>query len=147
MAITDVVDDLNRLLRDELSASETYRLLLEKHRGEHGQDPRFQQLTHILRDHEQAAAQLRELVQGLGGTAANDSGTWGAWAKTVMGAATLFGDRIALRALKEGEESGIKDYRSALDELPPTEVSQVFAAIVTREQDHVRELDRLITAA
>jgi rubrerythrin len=147
MERNDVLDDLNRLLRDELSAMETYRQLIERNRGEYGADTRFQQLSAFMRDHEQAAAQLRELVQRMGGTAANDSGAWGTWVHTVMGTAKLFGDKTALKALKEGEESGVKDYRATLDDLPPDEVTHVCTAIMTRELEHVRELDRLIAAA
>ena len=143
-----VVDDLNGLLRSELSAIETYRQALEKNRNEYGADTRYQQLTQMMRDHEQAASQLRELVQRMGGVAANDSGAWGTWSKTVMGAAKLLGDKSALKALKEGEESGIKDYRSAMrDGTPPPELQQVFTTIVSREEEHVRQLDRLIEAA
>jgi hypothetical protein len=105
-------------------------------------------LSQMMRDHEQAASQLRELVQRMGGVAANDSGAWGTWSKTVMGAAKLLGDKSALKALKEGEESGIKEYRSALrDRTPPPEIQQVVSTIVTREEEHVRQLDRLIEAA
>ena len=143
-----VVDDLNGLLRSELSAIETYRQALEKNRNEYGEDARYLQLTQMMRDHEQAASQLRDLVQRMGGVAANDSGAWGTWSKTVMGAAKLFGDKSALKALKEGEESGIKDYRTALRERStPPEIQQVCSTIVTREEEHVRQLDRLIEAA
>ena len=143
----NVVEDLNGLLRSELSAIETYRQALEKSRKEYGEDARFQQLTQMMRDHEQAATQLRQLVQSMGGTAANDSGAWGTWSNTVMAAARLFGDKSALKALKEGEESGIKEYRSTLRDRAPPEIQQLCSTIVTREEEHVRQLDRLIQAA
>ena len=142
-----VVDDLNGLLRSELSAIETYRQALEKNRTEYREDQRFQQLSQMMRDHEQAAAQLRELVQRMGGVAADGSGPWGTWSKTVMGAAKLFGDKSALKALKEGEESGIEDYRAAMRDRTTPELQQVFTTIVSREEEHVRKLDRLIEAA
>lgn len=143
-----VVDDLNGLLRGELSAIETYKQVLDKNRKQYLEDARFQQLTQMLHDHEQAATQLRELVHHMGGIAANDSGAWGTWSHTVMGAARLLGDKPALKALKEGEESGIKDYRSALqDRTPPPEIQEICSWILTREEEHVRQLDRLIAAA
>ena len=143
----EVVEDLNELLLDELSAIQTYRMAIDKSRKDHGPDARLEQLTNMLHDHEQAAARLRELVQRMGGTAANDSGTWGTWANTVMGAARLLGDKTALRALKEGEESGIRDYRSALREFHTPEVLEVFTANLSSEEEHVLKLDRLIHAA
>ena len=108
------VDNLNRLLRDELSAVETYRQALDKNRDEYGNDARFQQLAAMLHDHEQAATQLRSMIAHLGGTPSDDSGAWGTWANTVMGTATLFGDKSALKSLKEGEQSGIEDYEKLL---------------------------------
>src|SRR5512134_2965343 len=89
----DIVDDLNELLRDELAAIETYRHAIDRNRKAHGQDARFQQLTDMLHDHEQAAARLRDLVQRLGGTANHGAGTWGTWANPVLGAASLLGDK------------------------------------------------------
>lgn len=141
------VDDLNRLLRDELSATETYRQAVDKIREEHGPDARFKQLTQMLRDHEQAAEQLRTMIRQMGGTESNDSGTWGTWANMVMGTAKLLGDKTALKALKEGEESGIKDYRRLLKDQTPPEIRDVFTSIISREQEHVHLLDRLIEAA
>jgi hypothetical protein len=105
----------------------------------------------MLHDHEQAAARLRDLVQRIGGTATKSAGTWGTWANTVLGAASLLGDKVALRALKEGEESGVKDYRAALQEVTTTlttpEVLDVCALNLSSEEEHVRQLDRLIAAA
>jgi hypothetical protein len=143
----DFIDDLNDLLRDELSAIDTYRQAIDKSRKAHGEDTRLQKLTDMLHDHEQAAARLRDLVHRMGGTAANDAGTWGAWAHTVMAAARLLGDKAALIALKEGEESGVKDYRAVLREVTTPEVLDVCAANMTREEEHVRQLDLLIMAA
>jgi bacterioferritin (cytochrome b1) len=142
---SDVIDDLNKLLRDELSAAETYRQALDKMRDDYGQDGRYQDLMRMLHDHEQAAEQVRRQVLQLGGTPSNDSGAWGTWSNTVMGAARLLGDKAALKALKEGEESGIKDYRSVMDRVP--EMAGVFSPIVSQEQQHVRQLDRMIEAA
>jgi rubrerythrin len=146
MERTAVIDDLNKLLRDELSATETYRQALDKIRDDYGQDARFQELARMLRDHEQAAQELRQQIRQLGGTESQDSGGWGTWSNTVMGAARLLGDKAALKALKEGEESGIKDYHSVLDRAPP-EMTGMIRSIVSREQEHVQQLDRLIDAA
>jgi bacterioferritin (cytochrome b1) len=143
----DTVDDLNVLLRGELSAIATYKQATQRVLARHGQDPRFQDLAQILHDHEQAASQLVDLIQNLGGTAVHDTGTWGTWANTVMGAASLLGDKAALRALKEGEEAGVKDYRAAVRDHWTPELTELCTSIMSREEDHVRRLDRLIHAA
>jgi hypothetical protein len=140
-------DDLNNLLKNELSATETYRQALDKNRSEYGSDAKFQQLSQMLRGHEESAAKLRELVRQEGGTPSTDSGAWGTWSKTVMGTAKLFGDNAALKALKEGEESGIKDYRDVIDDDDTTPmVKDTLRAGMARNQSHVRELDRLMAA-
>jgi uncharacterized protein (TIGR02284 family) len=141
------VDNLNKCLRDELSAVETYRQALDKNRAQYGNDAKFQQLGEMLRDHEQAANELRTCIQRLGGTPSDDSGAWGTWSKTVMGAAKLFGDEAALKALKEGEESGIKDYRDVLDDTDvPGDVKSLATSLMSRDQQHVQQIDRLMNA-
>src|SRR5215211_4921277 len=142
------LENLNKCLRGELSAIQTYQQTLEKNRPQYGQDVKFQQLAEILKDHEQAASRVRDLIQRMGGTPADDSGAWGTWSKTVLGAANLFGDKAALKALKEGEESGVKSYESlAQDATAPTDTKSLLAGIITMEQEHIRELDRLMETA
>jgi uncharacterized protein (TIGR02284 family) len=142
------VDDLNKCLRGELSAIETYRQALDKNRQQYANDVKFQQLTQMLRDHQDAAEQLRDCIRRLGGTPSTDSGAWGTWSQTVMGTAKLFGDKAALKALKEGEESGIKDYRDLLDDNSvPSDVKSIASSVISREQRHVQEIDRLMNAA
>lgn len=140
--------DLNKCLRGELAAVETYQKALEKNREQYGQEVKFQQLAEILKDHQEAASQVRSLIQRMGGTPSDDSGAWGAWSRTVMGTAKLLGDKAALKALKEGEESGVKSYeRVAQDLSAPADTKSLLAGIITMEQKHVRELDRLMESA
>jgi uncharacterized protein (TIGR02284 family) len=100
----------NSLLRGEISAIETYTQAIEKFRDE----PEVALLEDIRREHVASANQLRENVHQMGGKPSNESGAWGAWAKTVEGAAKLIGDSAALKALQEGEEHGEKEYRAAI---------------------------------
>jgi uncharacterized protein (TIGR02284 family) len=140
------LDELNKLLRSELSAVETYQQALEREQQKFGQETELQRLNVILSEHQQAASQLRTQIQQLGGTPVQDSGAWGTWSKIVMGTATLLGDKAALRALKEGEESGLKEYQEALQDpdMPP-EVKTVINDLLPRQQAHIRTLDELMT--
>lgn len=141
------VNDLNSALRGELAAIETYGQALDKLRAEHGNDPKFEQLSRILEQHDQAAARLQSIIRQHGGTATTDSGAWGTWSNTVMGAARLFGDRSALKALKEGEESGIKHYRRVLDDSAvPGDVRSEVTTLMQSSQEHVRHLDQMMDA-
>ena len=141
-------DDLNKCLRSELSAIETYQQALEKIRSEHAQDASFQQLSQMLSDHRDAASRVRTLVQQHGGTPSTDSGAWGTWSKTIMGAAKLLGDKTALKALKEGEESGVKEYQALVqDSGTPPDVRDEISSIMARQREHISRLDALIAAA
>jgi bacterioferritin (cytochrome b1) len=144
----DVVRDLNKLLRGELSATETYQQALNKIRDEYGRDARFQQLAQIQSDHEQAVGELRKLIQGMGGDPSDDSGPWGTWSNTVMGAARVLGDKSALSALLSGEKSGLDDYQDVLKaEGTPDEVRHAFRAFLMRNQEHVQQLEQMIAAS
>ena len=143
----DIVQELNRCLRSELSSIETYEQALEKQRGNYGKEPSFQRLTQIMTDHHDAAEKLRTLIRSHGGTPDESSGAWGTWSQTVMGAAKLFGDKAALKALKEGEESGLKEYRSITEHADASaDVKSTLAPLVSRQQEHIRELDRMMDA-
>jgi uncharacterized protein (TIGR02284 family) len=135
---------LNRLIRGELSAIETYRQALDKMKDA----PEATELHSLMVEHRNAVQILRDHVQQRGGNPASDSGAWGAWAKLVEGAASLFGNAAALKALKEGEEHGIKEYESFLeDENADQECKTlVRSQLLPQARSHVPVLDRLIDA-
>jgi len=145
---SSLVDGLNRCLRSELSAIETYRQALDRDRNEYGTRTEFQRLSEILREHEDSAGRLRDTVRRLGGEPSTDSGAWGTWSKMVMGAAKLFGEKSALKALKEGEESGRDEYERFQHHCnPPTEFFDLTSELMARQGRHIRELDSLMAAA
>ena len=145
---SSAADGLNRCLRSELSAIETYRQALDRDRSQYGTQSEFQRLSAILGEHEDAASRLRQAIQQEGGAPSTDSGAWGTWSKIVMGAAKLFGDKASLKALKEGEESGFKEYERAQRESDlPRQLIDLTSELMGRQQRHIRELDSLIAAA
>src|SRR5262249_62189267 len=101
---------LNRLLRGELAAVETYEQALSKCDGQGC----AADLRSILQDHRESTAALREHVLHHGGDPDTSSGGWGTWAHVVTGAARVFGTRTTFRALREGEQVGVKEYEAAL---------------------------------
>ncbi len=141
---TTDVNALNALLRGEMSAIETYRQALEKA----GTEPGAQDLHRFAKDHRDAADQLWRHVEQHGGKPSEGSGAWGSWAKTVEGTAKLFGNAAALKALKEGEEHGLKDYQSALDnkDMAP-ECLTLIRGLIAKQSEHIAGLDRLIAQA
>jgi len=62
-----------------------------------------------------------------------------------MATAELFGDKAALKALKEGEESGLKDFEGMLQSgTVPSEVKAWIANLAAQQQAHIRALDELL---
>jgi len=102
---------LNKFLRGELSAVETYRQALERL----GTSTCATDLMENNRSHEQRVEMLRNQIVRLGGIPSDDSGPWGSFAKLVEGGAKLFGEKAAIAALEEGEDHGLKLYRNNSD--------------------------------
>lgn len=138
----EMTDQLNSMLRGELAATETYQQALAKV----GDDPGAAELKQIHVEHRTAANELRKMVHQFGGQPDQDSGAWGVFAKTVEGAAKLFGDTAALKALKEGEEHGLKTYEGALQdkELAPEVQAYVRSTLLPQTRAHIATLDRLM---
>ena len=137
-------DTPNSLLRGEISATETYQQALAKV----GDDPKAADLRRIHQEHREAANALRQHVRDQGGEPEHGSGAWGAFAKAIEGTAKLFGDATALRALRQGEQSGLSSYENALkDDSLPTECKNYLRnTLIPQTREHVTVLDRLIEA-
>jgi bacterioferritin (cytochrome b1) len=132
------------LLRGELSAIETYEQALRRLNGP-GTDL-ADQLVHFAAEHSRNADALKARVEALGGHTATSSGAWGAWAKVVQGTANIFGDGSAIKALKEGEEHGLKDYQDALEDDELDEMSRrlVENELIPRQRKHIAALDAFL---
>jgi hypothetical protein len=144
LSVEDRTAGLNRLIRGELSAIETYRQALDKMK----EAPEATDLHAMMVEHRTAAQALREHVKERGGDPADGSGPWGAWAKFVEGAAKLLGNATALKALKEGEQHGIKEYESFLNDSTADEECKelVRTRLLAQAHAHIPILDRLIDA-
>jgi uncharacterized protein (TIGR02284 family) len=133
---------LNSLLRGEIAATETYQQALAKV----GNEPGAADLRRIHVEHREAANTLRQHVHQFGGKPDQGSGAWGAFAKAVEGAAKLFGNAAALKALKEGEEHGLNSYQDALEDedLPAECRTLISGTLLPQTQAHIAALDRII---
>lgn len=106
------IEQLNKILRGERSAAETYVQVLEKV----GDDSRSDQIQKAKAHHMKAVTDIKGKITELGGQPSEDSGAWGTWAQTITGASKIFGDKSALEALKQGEEHGLKLYKELREE-------------------------------
>jgi len=139
------VQCLNSLLRGELAATETYQQAMAKFDGAQN----AADLRRMHAEHREAANLLRQHVHQVGGKPDQGSGAWGAWAKVVEGTAKIFGEAAALKALKEGEEQGSKDYQEAAkDEHLSAECRGVIRSqLLPQTREHIEILDRLLESA
>ncbi|MCO4753746.1 MAG: DUF2383 domain-containing protein [Bacteriovoracaceae bacterium] len=135
-------DKLNEVVRGEISAVETYNQILEKFSG----DTKAAPISDMKNDHNQAISKLQAKLHTQGETASTDSGAWGTVAKTVMGSAKLFGDKSALKALKEGEEHGEKLYNELLscNDLPQDVANIVQSELLPKQHQHIQKIDQLM---
>lgn len=138
----EAVGQLNSLLRGEISAKETYVQAIEK-LGTGGRAD-VEVLREIAREHSDAVDRLREAVRGAGGTPAGSSGVWGTFAQAVEGTAKAFGDAAAIKALKEGEEHGLKDYESALQNVDAGSRQLISSSLIPAQRRHIQRLDSLL---
>ncbi|HEY5141259.1 MAG TPA: DUF2383 domain-containing protein [Methylococcales bacterium] len=141
------IETLNKFLKDELSATETYQQALDK-LGEEAGPSESEDLVPIYEAHKEAVSSLQALISRLGGTPCEDSGAWGTWAKIVQGGANMLGKEVALKSLQGGEKSGAEAYEEALQE---TELSADIRSLIETkllpaQQAHIRTLDRLLGA-
>jgi uncharacterized protein (TIGR02284 family) len=142
VSVDSRIDQLNSLLRGEISAVETYKQAIEKVDDEHASDAAA--LRAIAQEHGEHAQALRDEVRRLGGEPDDSSGAWGAWAKTIEGTAKIFGDTSALKALKEGEEHGLKDYEEALDDVDESTRALIMTRLLLDQQRNIGTLDGMI---
>ena len=130
MATKSSIDQLNSFLRGEISAVETYQMALDKlDRTSTARD----ELLANLKSHQDRVMALQEAITTLGGTPAQGSGPWGAFAKMVEGAAKTLGDKAAVAALEEGEDHGLKDYKNDISDVGP-ECRQVISRLIQQQQ-------------
>jgi uncharacterized protein DUF2383 len=144
MQSTDTLTDvstLNSLLRGEMAAIETYRQAIDKFAGE----PLVEQLRQLRLDHRDAADALWHHIQKHGGKPSEGSGPWGAFAKATEGTAKLLGNTAALKAMKEGEEHGLKDYQDALESGKlPVDCAELIRGFIPKQRHHVELIDRMM---
>jgi hypothetical protein len=135
----DQIDQLNSFLRGELSAVETYRLALRAMSSFQGEA----QLVECMRSHEERVRILREQIQRLGGVADKTSGAWGTFASLIEDGAAALGQKAAVAALEEGEDHGLKDYRTDLPKLAPEIRTIVERSVLPAQVETHRTLSTL----
>jgi len=131
MGTKSSIDQLNQFLRGEISAVETYRMALEKlDRTSAARE----EVEACMQSHQARVMLLRDAIVTAGGTPAEGSGPWGVFAKAVEGGARILGDKVAVAALEEGEDHGIKEYRVDDAKLDPSTRALVASQLMPEQR-------------
>jgi hypothetical protein len=144
--MADSTDRLNALLRGEISAVETYSQVIERAFSEKLKTS----LLNCQIDHVKRVKLLKNRIIELGGTPAEDSGMWGAFAKMVEGGASVFGEKAAIDILEEGEDHGLESYRTQMPKLDEADYMLVETQLLpAQEVTHriIRDLKHEVFAA
>ena len=133
---------LNALLRGELAAVETYTQAL----GTSDDQEMIADLQKIRDDHSRAVRLLRDQVVQFGGVPADSSGPWSAFTAATPAGAKVVCPTTTLAALRQGEEHGISEYESALenDDIDPTCQHLMRTDLLPAGRKHVEELNSLL---
>lgn len=107
-----VLNDLNKILRGEISAVEAYAKVIEKFPADAA---RFD-LAEIYHCHQKNAVELTLLIEEQGEDPSIASGAWGSVVSGLMNMARFIGEKSALNLLIEGEEHGLNEYNNLLNE-------------------------------
>jgi hypothetical protein len=141
------VTTIEKLLKDELSATETYQKALEELNFPGGQFT-SNSLKPMYVYHQAAVSMLQEQIVKLGGFPNKSAGYWGTWPKIIFEGASLLGKRSAINVLLAGEKAGEAGYVEALKN--STLSSDIRALIEKKllptQQSHIRSLDRVLEA-
>lgn len=128
-----------QLLRDEISAVETYDRALDTFRSQ----PEATVLANIAQNHREAVATLSNQVVDAGGDPELSSDAWGDF--STDDTAMLFGQSAALSALIAGERAGISGYQAALEDGSIDEQLKIIIRqhFLPRHEEHVVALNGL----
>lgn len=138
---------IEKLLEDELSATETYQKALDELKFPGGKFM-SNSLMPMFGDHKDAVSMLQELIVKLGGKPHKHSGGWGNWPKLILEGSSLLGKRSALKVILEGEKTAEADYAAAVKDgdLSADIRSLIEKKLLPIQQSHIRSLDRVLEA-
>ena len=93
--------------------------------------------------HQRRVDLMANEVRNVGGTPSPKSGPWGAFAKTIESGAAAFGEKVAIAALEEGEDKGIRDYRDAVASCDGTTRDLLLRDVMPLQEQTHRKMSQL----
>ena len=139
---SEAVEDLNALLKGEISAVETYKQALPKVEDKEIAGV----LSDCLASHKARVSKLTDAIRAYGGTPESDSGIWRSWAKVLSGGASVFGDDATVAALEQEEDAHSSDYEWRLVKMHGDHRNLVKDVLLPEQQRYRSMLSELLNA-
>lgn len=138
------VSRLNTLLHCELSAVEIYNLAISRVGDDYAEESFA--LSRLAVAHQTQSNLLRDAIHRRGGKVLAGGFDWEPYARAIADAPTIFGDVMALEALREGEMRGLELYRAALadETMDASGRELLIATLIPGKERHLVILDALI---
>lgn len=136
----DESSQLDDLIRGEMAAVKTYDSALEKVKD----TKERKELQKIREDHVTAVEKLKTFATKDINEDTKSAGAWGAFSTAYTGTAKLFGNDAAMKALKQGEEHGVNEYKEALedDNIKPELKQMIRTQFLPKQQEHIKTLQQ-----
>lgn len=133
---------LNELLKAELAAAQTYERALAKV----DREPVASELRAIRDQHKAAVGTLCLEIRQMGCEPNQECLGWEALAQAMEGGAAILENPEAIRALKQGEETGLHSYEDALHDhfLPVTSQTLIRTKLLPQVRKHITVLEQLL---
>src|SRR5690606_2710100 len=136
--------ELSELIRGEMSAVKSIDTVLGKIKDTKDQET----LRSLREDHVRAIDRLKQFAGSDFSMKeeVNSSGPWGSFASAFTGGASFFGDKVALKALKVGEEHGVNEYRELLknSDISPEIRQVVESELLPQQERHLSTINRYL---
>lgn len=133
---------MDDLIRGEMAAVKSYDTVLSKVK-----DPaEKKQLEAIKQDHVNAVEKLKAFASPDVKEDTETSGAWGAFASAYTGGAKLFGDKMAMKALTQGEEHGVREYKEALEDenVSADAKTLIKTQLLPKQEEHLKTFKTML---
>lgn len=134
-------EDLNEVLRGEISAVEAYTQVMEKIESA----PESYRLRQFKLDHENAVKFWKKQAKIMGKIPSNSSSIWGKVVESFVGISKIVGEEQALKALKKGEEHGLSLYEDLLksEQLTSFQKDEIKNSFIPRQKRHIESINAI----
>lgn len=133
---------MDDLIRGEMAAVKSYTTVL----GDMKAGPQKTKLEKIRANHENAVSKLKGFATAEVKDDTTSSGAWGAFASAWTKGGQLIGNETALKALSQGEEHGIDEYKEALEDknIQPELKQMIRTQFIPTQQEHLKTIKSLM---